>query len=47
MFRPNAVPQAQADEFTTGLEAEKLRVYISPMPQHKSTQHLDLLCFAG
>ncbi len=47
MFGPNAVPQAQADEFTAGLEAEKLRVYISPMSQDQSTQHLDLLCFTG
>ena len=46
-FRPNAIPQSQAYEFVTSLEAKQLRIHCAPVADHQAAQHFYLLSLAG
>jgi hypothetical protein len=46
-FGADAVPEAEAEQFVTCLEAEQSGVYGAPMTNDEATQHLYLLRFAG
>src|SRR5258708_5017972 len=46
-FRPNAIPQSQAYEFVTSLEAKQLRVHCATVANHQAAHHFYLLSLTG
>src|SRR5260370_3157670 len=46
-FGPNAIPQSEAYEFVTSLEAKQLRVHCATVANHQAAQHFYLLSLTG
>src|SRR5206468_4671806 len=46
-FRAYAIPQSQAYEFATSLEAKKCGVHLATVVNHEAAQHFYLLRFTG